>query len=110
MASQLCDAARVATLTDHLEDTSGAKAGIAFQSLLNEVVIRSQFAQSIGATTEPVDLDGSSDRIVMKAKLGGDGPDFPVFGIKEPANLDHEFLGNHHHPPSSTQTLCRPHL
>ena len=110
VASELLDSARVPTLADHREDTRGAKTWMLFQRLLDELPIGFKLGRSRRSTAEPLDLQCSSDRVVVKTEFGSNGADSPVFGVIEPTDLNHEFRGNHHQSPSFIQRLSRPHL
>jgi hypothetical protein len=93
--SQLNHAARVTSVSKHLEQSGGPQARILLESLLNELQVRVREVTSVSSPLEPVGLQGTAYRLTVQTQLRSNGSDFPVFGEEQTADLDHNFRRNH---------------
>src|SRR5512140_2534409 len=85
--SQLHDAAIEAPVSDHLIDSCCPQVWIFCQYLPNEVGIRVGCVTRRLGSIEPIGFHGRADGLRVKAKFTGNGSNFPMFCIKQVANV-----------------------
>jgi hypothetical protein len=89
-------AAGITSGCDHLENTSGAQAGILGKGFLYESVVRiQQAATRIFGTMKTLGLQGSTYGIVMHSEFAGDCADLPVLGVEQMTDAGYGFLRDH---------------
>src|SRR6266568_1137191 len=86
--AQLDDRAGVAAVARHLEQPRRAQPRVLLQRLSDESLVRVEHRRPDEGIRpdKPVSLDGPANRVVVDAKLGGDGADTPVLGEVEAAD------------------------
>ena len=111
-ATELGHTAGVAAGTNHLEEAGGAQARILLQGLAEEVEVGiGEAIAEAGMTAEAIGIERRAYRLGVQAQLGRNGPDLPMLGVKEMADVSDLFLGNHESPRKGfTQRPRRPQI
>jgi hypothetical protein len=94
--------AAVAAGDDHLVDAGGAKPGVVLQHLADEAEVGVELAGSrSGGGVEARGLERPADGVGVETELARNGPDAPVLGVEEAADLGALGLGDHDRPGRS---------
>src|SRR5690606_31629134 len=91
------DAARVAAVAQHFEQSCRSQAWVLSQRLPHKLAVwlEQSCTPQVGTPHEASWLDGELYRFVMKAEGADDGADLPVLGEEEPANVRALLVADH---------------
>src|SRR5271157_382636 len=111
-ATELSHATGVAAGTNHLEEAGGAQARILLQGLAEEVEVGiGEAIAEAGMAAETIGIERRAYRLGVQTQLGRNRADFPMFGMKQMADVGYLFLRNHESPRKGfTQRPRRPQI